>query len=93
MQTTVASTPAQGAKRPAETQRPDEDGMNWLYELYEIVGETSQEILVFESDCIDDCVSEVFSPPRIVTMARKCGISGGWSVDRLTERNRGKNGT
>jgi hypothetical protein len=35
-------------------------------------------------------VSEVFSPPRVVTMARELGFAGGWSLDMTTVDDEGQ---
>ena len=37
----------------------------------------------------NDDIAEVFSPPRLVTIARRYGLKGSWSIDRLTEKEPG----
>ena len=60
----------------------------YLEELSRIPNEAAHSIMIFEADeTLDKCddIAEVFSPPRIVTIARKCGLTGKWSWDKLVE--------
>ena len=88
--TDTTNQQTKGAKRPADHQRPDEatiDTINaYLDNLTELARDTCREILLFEPDYAIHEVAEVFSPPRVVTVARQSGLKGGWSVDRLVER-------
>ena len=36
-----------------------------------------------------DDITEVYSPPRVLTVAIKCGLKGSWSIDRLTTNQEG----
>ena len=79
-----------GSKRHADSQRPDEDHLaEWICELAQITETTCQEILIFEGSD-DNGIAEVFSPPRVVTVARQLGAKGEWSIDRLLERAPGE---
>ena len=68
----------------------------WLSELMRVADELTDTIMVIEPH-LDDMdndefggVAEVFSPPRVITAARKCKVSGLWAIDRLTERAPGE---
>merc|ERR1711884_993280 len=55
--------------------------------------DTLDDIMILEPDWstqVGDDVAEVFSPPRVVTMAKRNGLTGTWSFDRLVERSPGE---
>ena len=78
-----------GEKRSAPIQRPDEANMEWLDELAKIPGITCDTVLAFEPDEVPNDISEIYSPPRVVSIARRSGLRGGWSIDRLVEYSPG----
>ena len=49
----------------------------YLDNLSDLAKETCQEILLFEPDYSVHDIGEVFSPPRVVTVARQSGLRGG----------------
>ena len=70
----------------------DGDMADWLNELVRIPGETCNTVVIFETlegEAQVDDVAEVFSPPRVVTVARRGGLKGSWSFDKLVERSPG----
>ena len=71
----------------------DGDTMEWLEELTRITDPDIQSIMAVESDWsadIGDDMAEVFSPPRILVLAQRMGVSGQWSIDKLTEMRPGE---
>ena len=40
-------------------------------------------------DSVNDDVAEIFSPPRVVIVAKRMGMKGEWSFDKLVERSPG----
>ena len=80
-----ATTDSKGVKRPMD----DENLMEWLNELSRISDETPDELMIFEPSSQgseDDEVMEVFSPPRVITVARRRGLKGEWAIDRIMEK-------
>ena len=45
--------------------------------------------MVFEPEEMYNDISEVFSPPRVVTIAQRSGLRGGWSIDKIVEKEPG----
>ena len=82
-----------GVKRQAEGEpmhshsSPDDQMTEWLDELVKISDETEHTVLVLEPGYSD--LAEIFSPPRIVTIAKKNGLAARWSFDRLVEKEAG----
>ena len=83
---------SQGTKRSADNQNAGSDAMEWLDQLVDLAKFTGDVILSFEPDAhtTEHDVAEVFSPPRVVTIARRSGLKGGWSIDRLIEKQPGE---
>ena len=83
-----ASIEHRGEKRQADGDPENPQMSDWLSELLRVTDEACSELMVFEPDWatgVGDDVVEIFSPPRIITVARRHGLKGEWSVDRLTE--------
>ena len=80
-------------KRDADDMDPGDGGMSaWLDELCRIPREARDNIMMLDilnTADIGDDVMEIFSPPRVVTIAKRHGLKAEWSVDRLTERSPG----
>ena len=69
----------------------EEDMTEWLDELVRISGESHDSVMILEEPPgKPDDVMEIFSPPRVVTVARKRGLTGKWSVDKLVTRPDGQ---
>ena len=57
-----------------------------------IPAETCGSVMLFEPDWgtgVGDDLAEVFSPPRVVTIARRSGLKAQWSFDKLVEKEPG----
>ena len=39
---------------------------------------------------MQDDITELFSPPKVITIARRSGLQGNWAFDRLVERAPGE---
>ena len=72
---------------------PEDEGMSaWLDELCRIPGEARDNVIMLDilsTADIGDDLMEVFSPPRVVTTAKRHGLKAEWPIDRLTERSPG----
>ena len=83
----------------------DDNMAAWLYELSRIPDEMKKTVMIFESDGGENCnldggeisidhvqedLMEIFSPPRVVTVAKKHGLNANHSIDRLTTRSSGE---
>ena len=72
--------------RPVEAQSdPLKDNRRPTTSPIGCPSETGRTIIAFEQDIVDE-VAEIFSPPKVVTIARANGIEGGWSIDRLIKK-------
>ena len=60
----------------------------WLDALAAISGSSEQEILLFEPEPEND-TAQIFSSPRVLVIARRSGLEGGWSINRPTEKEPG----
>ena len=80
-----------GTKRPAEQSDPNDNMTEHLEELLRISTDGEEEVLIFEPDWSDfkDDLAEIYSPPRVVTIARRQGLNATWSFDRLVEAEPG----
>ena len=67
---------------------PEDRMTEWLDELTKLSENDDRTVVVFEPGELNE-VAEIFSPPRIVTVARRRGISARWSFDRLVEKEPG----
>ena len=74
----------------------DGDMGAWLDELCRIAGEGRSSVMMLDCELPLDSISqthdiaEVFSPPRVVRVARSRGLEAEWSIDKLTERAPGE---
>ena len=84
----MEDVPSRGEKRSSDSQDVDGAMCEMLDSLEGVVGNNVHEVLLFETESTND-ISEIFSPPRIVVVAKRSGLTGGWSVDRLTEMSPG----
>ena len=71
----------------SEDMVQNDDITEWLDEVVKLAKDTSDTIMILEPDwkLLKDDVAEIFSPPRVVTVARRKGLRAKWSFDRLTE--------
>ena len=80
-------------KRGAQKDLNNDDGMNdWLHEILRIPEETCTDVIIFETgeeSSNEHDVAEIFSPPRIITVAKRRGLCGEWAIDRLIEKEPG----
>ena len=86
---------SRGEKRTSEKMEPDNGDMSlisgWVDELCRLPHEVGETIMIIDNleSAIGDDVMEVFSPPRVVSVAKKCGLQGGHSIDRMVEKSPG----
>ena len=87
---------SRGEKRGPDQMEGDGDMSAWLDELCRIAGEGRNTVMMLDCDSNLDLVghtqdiAEVFSPPRVVRVARSHGLAADWSIDKLTERSPGE---
>ena len=84
---------SRGEKRDAENMNNDGEMNDWLQELLRIPSESQHTVLILENDLVNelpDDMLEIFSPPRILTIARREGLRGKWSIDRKVEISPGE---